>query len=141
MESKNKVTVKIAGKEYNLVGTESEEYMQRDALYVDKKITEITRNNNRLSTSMAAMLTAINTADDYIKAADSEKKLKNEIKEYQEILKKLTDENKRLMEENATLRKNNTDLQLELVRAETELKSIKNPNLKYNKVENNLISR
>jgi len=52
MAEKNKVEVRIAGKDYTLVGCESEEYIQKVALYIDKKMTEIMRMNNKLSTSM-----------------------------------------------------------------------------------------
>jgi len=34
---KNRVEVRIAGKDYRLVGTESEEYIQRVSLFVDKR--------------------------------------------------------------------------------------------------------
>jgi len=62
MAEKNKVEVRIAGKDYTLVGCESEEYIQKVALYIDKKMTEIMRMNNKLSTSMASVLTAVNVA-------------------------------------------------------------------------------
>jgi hypothetical protein len=38
MTSKNRLEVRIAGKDYKLVGIESEEYIQKLALYIDKKM-------------------------------------------------------------------------------------------------------
>jgi cell division protein ZapA len=37
MTPKNKVNVRIAGKDYTLVGTESDEYIQKVGLYIDKR--------------------------------------------------------------------------------------------------------
>ncbi len=71
-----KTIVKIAGKEYTLVGMESEEYIHRVAIYVDRKMNEIEKRNNSLSTSMIAVLTALNIADEYLKLEDQYNRLK-----------------------------------------------------------------
>ncbi len=62
-----KTTVKINGQEYVLAGEESEEYMHEVAIYVDKKMSEIHRKYNKLSTSMVAVLAAVNIADELLK--------------------------------------------------------------------------
>ncbi len=64
MSEKNKVTVRIAGNEYILCGTEPPEYIQKIAMMVDRKLRDITRKNHLLSTSMASVLTAVNMADE-----------------------------------------------------------------------------
>ncbi len=125
MAEKNKITVIIAGREYYRVGEESQEYMQKVALYVARKIGEILRKNNRLSTAMAAMLTAINLADEFIRATDSEKPFKTEAKHGEESVKSLTENNKRLNSENEALKQSNIDLQFELVRVEAELSAMR----------------
>ncbi len=76
---KNKVNVRIAGKDYTLVGNETEEYIQKVALYVDKKLNTIMNQNSKLSTSMASVLTAINIADDYFKACENIDNLSKEL--------------------------------------------------------------
>ena len=43
MAEKNRVEVRIAGKDYILVGSDTDEYIQKIALYVDKKMNEIIR--------------------------------------------------------------------------------------------------
>ena len=64
----NIVTIKINGNEYNLKGDEKEEYLHMVASYVDKKIKNIMGKNEKLSTSSAAILTAINLGDDMFKS-------------------------------------------------------------------------
>ncbi len=126
MDVKNKVNVRIAGKDYTLVGVESEEYMQKISLYIDKKMNEIMKVNTRLSTSMAAVLTAINIADDYYKCHESEKHLQKELNDLTSELERLKEANKSLSGENATLHNKNTELQLELAKKEAELGGVKN---------------
>lgn len=126
MTVKNKVEVRIAGKDYTLVGVESEEYIQKVALYIDKKMSEIMRTNNKLSTSLAAVLTSVNVADDYFKAHENEIHLKRELKKSHEEIEKLKEENRRLADENAILSSRNTNLQLELAKREAELNEVRN---------------
>lgn len=72
----NVVTIKINGIEYNLKGDEREEYLHMVGSYVDKKIKNIMDNNEKLSTSAAAILTAINLGDDMFKSTSLCKELK-----------------------------------------------------------------
>ena len=73
----NVVTIKINGNEYNLKGEEREEYLHMVASYVDKKIKSIMGNNEKLSTSSAAILTALNLGDDMFKSRSLCKDLSN----------------------------------------------------------------
>ncbi|MGV8982052.1 cell division protein ZapA [Clostridium sp.] len=73
----NIVTIKINGNEYNLKGNEKEEYLHMVASYVDKKIKNIIENNEKLSTSSAAILTALNLGDDMFKSHSLCKELSN----------------------------------------------------------------
>lgn len=135
MTVRNKVEVKIAGKDYTLVGSEPDEYIQKVGLYVDKKMTEVLRSNNRLSTAMAAVLTAINVADDYFKAHEEIEGIKLELERLQEEYKALKDERGRLKEENTALSNKNTSLQLELAKREAELREVRNSMDKITKRE------
>ncbi len=125
MTAKNKVEVRIAGKDYTLVGVESEEYIQKIALYIDKKMNEIMRINSKLSTSMASVLAAINVADDYFKARDSVASLSKENKKFTEEIERLKSENQRLTNENAVISNKNTNYQLELAKREVELNEVR----------------
>lgn len=99
MSTKNKVVVKIHGKEYNIVGVESEEYIQRVGLYIDKKMHEITKSNQKLSTAMAAVLTSLNIADDYFKCRQMLEEQKKIIEQKEKELNYCMENNKQLKNE------------------------------------------
>ena len=126
MPDKNRVEVRIAGKDYRIRGVESDEYLQKIALYVDKKMSEIMKKDNKLSTFMVAVLTAINVADDYLKTRESEYNLKRELENANNRIQALIAENKRIAALNEELSKNNTELQLELAKREAELREVRN---------------
>lgn len=65
--ARKKTTVRIDGHDYVLAGEESEEYMHEVAIYVDRKMSEIHKQFKHLSTSMVAVLSAINIADELLK--------------------------------------------------------------------------
>ncbi len=79
---KNKVKVLINNAEYTLVTAEPAEYVQRVAVKVDKKLKEIIKENPQLTNVMAAMLTAINLSDEYIKLEDSADNLRKQVADY-----------------------------------------------------------
>ncbi len=79
---KSKVKVLINETEYTLVTAEPAEYVQRVAVRVDKKLKEITAENPQLTNVMAAMLTAINFSDEYIKLEDAMNNLRKQITDY-----------------------------------------------------------
>lgn len=85
--AKIKTTVRVAGREYTLVGEESEEHIRRVAIYVDRKMEELTLAS-RLNAQTVAVLTAMNIADDLLKAQDENTHLRKELMEMQEKLKK-----------------------------------------------------
>ena len=79
MGERKKVAVKINGKEYTITCTEDTEYIQKLAYYVDRKLTQVTNANSMLSSDMAAILTAVNVADELLKAIEVIEKLKKRI--------------------------------------------------------------
>ncbi len=70
MGQKNKVIVKIHGQEYSVVGAEPKEYLLKVSSFVDDEMETIAKANTKLSTSMIAVLTCINIADQYLKMKD-----------------------------------------------------------------------
>lgn len=126
MTDKNRVEVRIAGKDYKLMGVESDEYIQRIGLYVDKKMSGILKRNNKLSTSLTAVLTALNIADDYYKTCERENRLKRELENAKEKIQTLVSEKKKAQKEKEELSKRNTELQLELAKREAELREVRN---------------
>jgi len=123
---KNKVNVRINGNDYTLMGVECEEHIQRVAMYIDKKMHEVTRSNNRLSTSMSAVLTAINIGDDCIRLKEQVADFDKTLKETNEELEFLRSDVGRLNAERVLLEKRNTNLQVELARREAELSEVRN---------------
>ena len=67
---KNKITVDIYGQQYTVVGTESASHIRLVASLVDSKMREIAEKNPTLDISRLAVLTAVNTINDYIKLQD-----------------------------------------------------------------------
>lgn len=126
MSEKNKVAVRIAGNEYVITGSESPEYIQKIALFVDRKVMEITRKNHLLSTSMASVLAAINMADEMFRANEELKNTENVLSELKKKHQELLEETQRIKAENAKLKEMESQLRIELTRRETELKEVRN---------------
>ena len=126
MTSKNKVVIRISGKDYTLVGVESDEYIQKVGLYIDKKMNEILIRNSTLSTSLAAVLTAINVADDFFKSRENVFLIRKEKEDMREELERLRSENTQLKEDNNGLFTKSTAIQLELAKREAELGEVRN---------------
>lgn len=70
MPTKNTTQVLIGGKIIKLSGFESEEYLQRVAAYLNKKITQLSDlpGYNRQPMETKHTLLSLNIADDYFKA-------------------------------------------------------------------------
>ena len=122
MGAKNRVEVRIHGKDYVLVGTEPEEYIQKVALYIDKKMNEASRTNPKLSTGMIAVLAAINVADEYMKNQELVAELKKELAEKAGELEKVRESLKACRNEINAMKDKITEQQLELVKTKTEFK-------------------
>lgn len=73
----------IAGEEYRIVSDESTEYMQDLAREVDAKMTTILRGS-RVSTTQAAILVALQYADDATKNSGNADTLRSQLKAYLE---------------------------------------------------------
>lgn len=79
----NKVSVTIGGRDFTLVVSEEIGYAQKVAGYVDQKVSEI-MEESRVSLTDGALLTALNIADDYFKAAETAENLRRQLREYLE---------------------------------------------------------
>lgn len=98
------VTVRVNNKEYQLVGNEKEEYLHTIGNYVDKKIKNIMENNPKLSTSEAAILTAMNMADEFYKSGEYNERLSDEIEELKNKAYSLSREITKLNEQKEELK-------------------------------------
>ena len=77
---KNRVVVTIGGKDYTMVAVEDEGYVRRCAALVDKHLRQVTRDT-RLSQADAAVLAAMNVADQYLKELEASENLRRQVKE------------------------------------------------------------
>lgn len=75
---KTKTTVRVAGRDYTMVGNDSEEHMHRVAVFVDRKMNELSVAA-QLPPNMVPVLTAMNIADELLKAQDENTRLRNEL--------------------------------------------------------------
>ncbi|MCL2741853.1 MAG: cell division protein ZapA [Oscillospiraceae bacterium] len=130
--AKNRITVRIGGIEYPIVGEESEEYLAKVALYVDKKIGEVMRANSSYSTTVASVLTSLIVADEYLKLqdraavmAEEENDLRDRLKDIWEEITKLKDKNKQLLAEIEDNKKKMGQQQLEIARLEETVKNFR----------------
>lgn len=93
----NRLQVKICGQEYTLVSDDSREYMLEMADYVDRKMVAVKNQNSRLSTSMAAILVALNVADDMKREkAKADETINSQAAEIALLKKKLDEATKKL---------------------------------------------
>lgn len=81
MSVKTDTEVIIGGKVFTLSGYESEEYLQKVAMYINNKMAEYTKQDGfkRLPIDTQSVLLQLNIADDYFKAKKQIETLEEEI--------------------------------------------------------------
>ena len=77
----NRVTVSICGEDYTLVAEEAPSYMQKVGGYVDAKLRELL-DSAKVGRTDAAVLTAVNIADELFKEREASETLRAQVKEY-----------------------------------------------------------
>ena len=125
MNKRNDVEVIINGKQYNMGGYESEEYLQKVASYLNAKYAD---SYTKLEPDAKNVLMQINLADDYFKAKRGKEEAAAELEEKsreiadlrRELITLQTKIETAELEEKA-LREENLELQKKLIRLETEL--------------------
>ncbi len=76
---KQRTTVMVGGREYTLVSSDSPDYVRRVAAYTDRRLRE-TALASRLPGAQAAALTALNLADELIKAQEENRRLRQRLR-------------------------------------------------------------
>ena len=134
MSSKNNTEVIIDGKIFTLSGYESEEYLQKVAAYINKKISEFKQDEayKRQNIDVQKALLDLNIADDYFKAkkqADTlETELENKDKQLYEIKHELIAAQIKIEtgeKESEDLKKQLSELQKDVIRLETRIQEMK----------------
>ena len=130
--SKNSTEVLIGGKVFKLSGFESEEYLQRISTYLNHKIAECAsiEGYNRQTAETRSHLLALNIADDYFKAKKQGAVLENDVQQKDKEMYDLKHEListqiqcENLEQEVERLKEENQQLQMQIVKLETEMKS------------------
>ena len=82
MADEHKITtsVEIYGYTYKIVGPETSGHMRLVASMVDEKMREFHAMNPSLDSSKLAVLTAVNTAHEYLKLKERVEQLENELR-------------------------------------------------------------
>ncbi|MBE7042953.1 MAG: cell division protein ZapA [Ruminococcaceae bacterium] len=121
MNEKQKLEVRICGRDYTLVSEESPEYIHRVAFYVDQKMREVEQANPRLSISMAAVLTSLNIGDEFLKGREETSRLKEETVTKDETLYLANKKIEELEQQITELQNKYQALQIRYAKKETEL--------------------
>lgn len=124
MNEKKKVEIRINGMDYTLVSTEEPEYVHRIGHFVDEKMKEILSANPRLSTAMAAVLTSVNIADEYLKSVEAADNMRTQVQTYIEENFNAKQEIGTLQQECDRLREELQTLKLRYVKKETQLEDV-----------------
>jgi len=102
---KNNTKVLINGNVYTLSGDESEEYIQRVALYINNKMDEIKHSDNGqlLNTRLLNVLLAINIADELFKERDLNNLMKDQSRDKDQVIANLKEQIFKLDQEKSGL--------------------------------------
>ena len=134
MKKRNDVKVVIGGKQYNMGGYESEEYLQSIASYINAKTEELRQNGGfpKLDSDIVNILLQINIADDYFKMRRSQEEIE---REYTEKQKENVDLKREIIglqakletfeQENRAMREENLELQKRIIRMEAEIEELR----------------
>ncbi len=98
----NRVTVSICGEDYTLVAEEAPSYMQKVGGYVDTRLNELIESA-KVGRTDAAVLTAVNIADELFKEREASDALRAQLKQYVDEAAQAKNEASELRRENFKL--------------------------------------
>ena len=134
MQKRNDVKVVIGGKQYNMGGYESEEYLQSIASYINSKTEDLKQQPGfpKLDSDIVNILMQINIADDYFKLKKSQDDMERELSEKQKEnmdLKRevigLQAKLETIEQENRAMKDENLELQKRFIRMEAEVEELR----------------
>ena len=116
MGKQNKVEVVISGEIITLISDENDDYIQKLAGYIDRKMGEIkvSKSDATLNDRTRTLLIAVNIADDFYKMTDKYMQVAGEYETMQTELNRMREENDFLMETVQSMQDQIGTLQTEL---------------------------
>lgn len=120
----NKVKLNIGGTEYSILAEDDVKYVQGLGKELDLAFSKIMKSNSYLSTTQAAVLLALDYADECKKAVATADRLREQIKDYLDDASDAKSKADWARHEAETLKKEAEKLRLENNRLKAELKAI-----------------
>lgn len=109
-KKKNRVRLKICGSQFVISAEESEQYIQKIAKIVDKRVQELEENDSKLSIQMATIVAALNYCDQYEKQRIANEALISKADECERLAIEATQQLTTLLTENAELKEEKAGL-------------------------------
>lgn len=119
---KNRVNITICGMEYTILAEESGDYVKKVGQLVNNKMVELINESPKMSTNMAAVLTAVNLCDELFKAQQTADNLRTQLKKYLDDSSKSRQEAEESKREVMQLRGEVQDLKVLLARMDEQIK-------------------
>ena len=110
--SKNRVKLNICGTDYVITSEDDADYILSVGKEVDKEMSNILKDNTRVSVTMAAVLTALQYCDKLRKSVESTDNMRIQIKDY--------------LEDSSRSRLEAEEARREIERMKREVKTLKN---------------
>jgi cell division protein ZapA len=129
---KRETEVMIGGKVYTLSGYESEEYLQRVAIYINNKFAEYNQIESfrKQGSDFKSLLVQLNIADDYFREKDRNAELEDELerkeREIYDLKHELVASQIKIDSTEKTMQKMQDEISVntkQIVRLETELRA------------------
>lgn len=122
----NKVKINIAGAEYTIIAEDDAKYVQSLGKALDMKMANIMKSNSRISTTQAAILAALDCADEAHKSTVTADRLRDQIKDYLDDASSAKSKADLARHETEKLKKELDGLKSENERLKQELKAVLN---------------
>ncbi len=120
----NKVKLSIGGTEYSILAEDDVAYVKELGRELDRSFTNIMKANKTISTTQAAVLLALDYADESRKATATADRLREQIKDYLDDASDAKSKADWARHEAETLKKELENARLEVSRLKAELKAI-----------------
>ncbi len=120
----NKVKLTIGGTEYSILAEDDVKYVQELGKELDRAFTKIMKANTSISTTQAAVLLALDYADESKKAIATADRLREQIKDYLDDASDAKSKADWARHEAEALKKETDKLRMENSRLKAELKAV-----------------